>query len=156
MLCFTLLACSNNYERDTKAGSIEALSYEQFKQKMKDKDNMVVVVSQTECGHCKRYKTALEKYLENHHITVYEINLAIQQENVYEMFEIFGKEIKKFGDDDVVEFQGTPYTMIIEEGRTQDAYSGAFTYEDENHEDWDFTMDEFEEIVTQYRLDEKH
>lgn len=156
VLCFSLLACSSTYERDTSEGTFEEIKYEEFTQKMKDKESFMMIASQTNCSHCKRYLADLTTYLKEHNITVYDINLATQSIDVYTMFENFEKDITKYGDKDIEPFKGTPYTMVVENGKIVDGYSGAFTYtEGENHEEWDYSMDEFDDIVKEYRLDAK-
>lgn len=91
--------------RNNSNNNFIRLDYNEFKEKVDNKDNFVLCVSRTTCSHCNNYKPKLEKISNKYDIKIYYI------------------EIDKFGNDGVDYFKdkfgfdgSTPTTLFIKNG----------------------------------------
>lgn len=122
---FLLTGCSGN--------SLQDMSYNDFKEKIENKETFVAYVSRTGCSHCEAYEPILRKVLKDYGLTVYKINLAnltTSEENAV---------TKKVG------LEGTPTLIYIKEGKADidGSLVGESTYE--NTEDFFKTIGYIEE-----------
>jgi len=110
------------------SNSLKDISYNEFKEKIENKETFVAYISRTGCSHCESYEPTLIKVLKEYNLETYKINLA----NVTTAEENSIK--KKTG------LKGTPTLIYIEEGRADidGSLVGESTYEN--------TVDFFEEI----------
>lgn len=114
---FCMTGCSSS-------NSLQNISYDDFKEKIENKESFVVYISRTGCSHCESYEPTLIQVLKDHNLTVYKLNLA----NVTSSEE---SSIKK-----KVDLQGTPTLIYLEEGKSDidGALIGESTYK--NTEDF--------------------
>lgn len=110
------------------SNSLKNMSYDEFKEKIENKETFVTYISRTGCSHCEAYEPTLIKVLKDYGIEAYKINLA----NVTSAEENSIK--KKTG------LEGTPTLIYIEEGRADidGSLIGESTYEN--------TVDFFKDI----------
>lgn len=131
LVIFLCSACS--YERDETPGSLEAISYQEALQMMKDGKTFNLILTQDTCGHCQTMKEMLADYLPKHHVEIKEAQLV--DNGKYLTMD----EIKK----DFPDFEGTPDFYVIKKGKIKDHHAGAMTAND------------FDNFVKDHKLDEK-
>lgn len=134
-LLFCVSACSlqESYTRDTSAGAIVKISYEELREMYDNEETFVALLSQTSCSSCNEYKDdVLYPYIENHNVTIYEVNITDESLPSATWEQIIS---------DYDSFEGTPHTMFVENGEDSDYFVGV--------------MDEgdFDELVVTYELD---
>ena len=98
---FMCMGCSLN----TQKGSVVEISYNEFAQKIKNRESFVIYVGSATCGHCSTFLPTLEKVVKDNGITVYYIDnskLTTNQSNA----------VKK-----KVNLQGTPTVCNIKSGK---------------------------------------
>ena len=83
------------------------LSFDDLNDKLNNKDTFILVITQTNCSHCKEYKPNLKKVLADYDIYAYEI----------EQDTLTSEERKKL--DKIIEISGTPTTVFIINGVEQ-------------------------------------
>lgn len=147
MLFLVLVSgCGPSYNRDTSAGSIKEITYDDAKKMIHEDETVIMFFSQTNCGGCQAYKEMLNEYLKNHHVIMYEFNFTNHEGTPEEKSEIFTKDlpgmIKDMTDDEEQYFVGTPYTLVMQSGELKEGISGALD------------VDEFDKLVMKYQLDE--
>ncbi len=135
MMVLLMSACGANYIRDTNPGAYEEITYEQLQSKLENDDTFYAMISQTTCGSCISFKQdVLTPYLEDHNITVYELNLTNEQSP---------KEIFDTLQEDYEDFVGTPHSLFVVEGTVKDQVVGPMSESD------------FDQLVVRHELDKK-
>lgn len=138
-LCIMMIlgGCDAKYERDTSTGELVPITYQEYQDKRAtEKGPYMVLITQTYCSYCKEYKeNVLSDYLPNHGVEIYELNLT-NEENPETSFTNLQKELKD-------DFEGTPTTIIFEDGEIKDIESGVLE------------EDVLDDYVTKYQLDKK-
>lgn len=124
VLIFGILLCVGC----KNTNSLKSIGYNEFKEKIENKDTFVAYISRTGCSHCEAFEPTLIKVLKDYKIEAYKINLAdvtTAEEN----------SIKK-----KVGLKGTPTLIYIKEGRADidGSLIGESTY--------DNTVDFFKDI----------
>lgn len=144
---FVLLTagCSNNYERSTESGSLKAVQLPEMEEKMANGDTFMMLFSQTNCSHCKKFKEdVLSGYIVNHEIEVFDV-VFDKQDSMDPIF-AFIKENpnpSEFLTEDMsAESPYTPTFYFIEKGKVKDIWIGEMSEE------------RFDNYVQKYRLDE--
>lgn len=112
---FMCMGCSLNSEK----GNVVEISYNEFAQKIKNRESFVIYVGSATCGHCSTFLPTLEKVVEEKELTVYYIDkskLTTNQSNAV---------TKK------VDLQGTPTLCSIKDGKadTNNNLVGAKDYD---------------------------
>lgn len=87
-----------------------ALSFEELKVKIDNKDSFVLCLTQTTCIHCADYKPKLEKIAKKYGIDIYYTDIDLYSDEDYENF----KEVVQFRDSD-----GTPMTLFFIDGKEE-------------------------------------
>ena len=87
------------------------IKYKEVMKKIDNKEDFVLLLSQTTCSHCRDYKPKLRKVAREYKLTIYylETNLLSEEES---------KEIKKN-----FNFSDTPTTVFVNEGVEKTAAS---------------------------------
>lgn len=130
------------YTRDIASGEYIPISFASLKEKIENDDSFFVIFTQNGCEHCKEYKeTVLNPYLENHHIDIYEFILSNEENYGKEVYDAIAEYTCALSGDELKQFIGTPYTMVIRAGNLVEGISGSLT---EAH---------LENIVKDYKLD---
>jgi len=102
-LCLIIVLFFNMSQ--TKNGSLIKVSYNEVKEKIANKDDFVLVVSQSTCSHCATYKPKLKEITKDYNLDIYYIDYDTEsssdQKDFLNYFHLSG---------------ATPTTMFIKEG----------------------------------------
>ena len=78
---------------------------------VEDKEDFILVISQTTCSHCNQYKPKLEKIAKEYKIQMYYIQVDLMSEEDYQEFH------------KIFSYSGTPQTIFIKDGDERTAAS---------------------------------
>lgn len=107
ILIFTLIIIATLRNKEAKKDYITYISVSELKNKIKNKDDFILVFTQEGCGHCATYYEVINSVAKEYDVTIYDINLT---------------EVKK---DDVADLNkiasisGTPTTLFYIDGEEQ-------------------------------------
>ena len=104
-------------------GKLSEISYNEFKTKLDNKEEFVLVIGRASCGHCLDYKETLNKVFEKYKVTLYYVDLDSFTSEEEEKF-----KTKILFDNNLIE---TPTTVYLKEGKEankRDRIEGALTY----------------------------
>lgn len=83
VLLITALVCGCIYflgkkinENDNKMSHVVELNIDTLKEKVENKDNFILVITQTGCSHCEAFLPVVNKVGEKYDITFYQLNRA--------------------------------------------------------------------------------
>ncbi len=103
-----------------KINNYTEIDYNQFMEKINNKDSFPLFVGSNDCSHCDDYKVTIEKLVKEYQIDVYYIDIA----------KMSSEEYKKFTA--MINFGGsTPTTVFITNGIEETVYDrivGALQY----------------------------
>ena len=92
-----------------KTGELIEVNYKQVKEKVINKENFILVITQSTCSHCATYKPKVKEVAKDYNLNVYFISLDLEKEEDKKAF------LKEFN------FSGaTPTTIFIKNG-TEDS-----------------------------------
>ena len=100
IVAFILCGC-------TSKSNIKEISFNEFKNKIENKDSFVIYIGNKECIHCEEYKPTLEEVLKEYQITIYHLDnkkLTDKEKN----------EFTKY-----LSISGTPTIAFIEDGEEE-------------------------------------
>lgn len=81
------------------------ISYDEFKEKIENKETFFVEIMQDSCSYCQLFTPKLEEVLTEYKITGYKLNISTMSEEEYNEFSLaFGKD-------------GTPTTIFLTDGK---------------------------------------
>lgn len=112
VICLT--ACS-----DKKIKSYTEITYEEFKQKIENKESFPLFVGSHDCHHCDDYKISLNSFISDYQVDVFYIDVANLEKEEFNEFLTH------------VNFSSTPTTVFIIDGEEQNVYNrivGALPY----------------------------
>lgn len=114
LLCMltVLSGCSSKpHVKDMdKKGSIVAIDYASFKQKVNNNDTFIIMVTQTSCGYCKKQEKTVKKVLKNHHVKFYNLDV-LKEKDKYKVWDKLKASYK--------DFEGTPFTIVYKDGEVK-------------------------------------
>ena len=85
-------------------GDLKAITYEEIIEKQANKQDFILIISQTTCSHCESYKPKIKQIAQKHGITVYYIDIdTLSNEDE------FLKELNLSG--------ATPITLFFKSGK---------------------------------------
>ena len=116
-----------------------ALIKKMAKSKMKNKEDFVIVFTQSWCAHCEKFRDMLDEYLPKHHVIVYDVVID-KDPNPDRSGNI--KKIQSY----FKTMDSTPSLYYVEKGKVKD--------ELENGDDG-ITKEKFDSWVQNFKLDEK-
>lgn len=96
-----LTGCSKNSKY------IKEISFEDFKQKIANKETFVLYVGNKNCTHCIAYKPILTKVCEKYKITIYHLDNSKLSEKEYSKFKEY------------INISGTPTVAFITNGEEE-------------------------------------
>ena len=104
IFCLLILAGAFIADRIMGTSYFNEISYDEIMKKIENKEDVVLLISQTTCSHCISYKPKLRDVANKHKLDVYyiEVDLLSKEEST---------ELKKH-----VNFEGTPVTVFIKNG----------------------------------------
>ena len=125
---FVLLTsgCSS-YERSTEPGTLIQAQMPDMVKKIEDGDSFFIMLSQTNCSHCKKFKDeVLTTYITNHEITVYDVVLDKQEsmDPVREFIVANPNPKNQITDDMSTTEPYTPSFYFIKDGVVKDIHIG--------------------------------
>lgn len=139
-LCFLLLLSGcGGYTRDETPGALRTISVADMEKKMKNKEDFVIVFTQSWCAHCEKFRDMLDEYLPKHHVIVYDVVID-KDPNPDCSGNI--KKIQSY----FKTMDSTPSLYYVEKGKVKD--------ELENGDDG-ITKEKFDSWVQNFKLDEK-
>ena len=109
IICLVLLIGGLVADRMLSKSNLEEIKYDKMMEKVENKDSFILMLSQTECSHCKAFKPRLAKVAKEFNIKVYYLETDLLDETTYD-------ELKK-----TFNFSGTPTTIFIVEGEEKSA-----------------------------------
>lgn len=121
-LCFMGCTSTGQEKADNDLKSeLKQLNMEQFEKRIKDKDEFMVMISQSTCSHCNTMKRTLKPYFREHKdIAFYELEMDMLGDKVTDTDMNFSK-LKKL----VPSFSGgTPEYLYYKDGILQKQQSG--------------------------------
>lgn len=85
------------------------IEYNKLIEKIENKEDIIILISQTTCGHCASYKPKLEDMANKHKIDIYyiDVDLLSKEDNT---------ELKKY-----INFTSTPSTVFFKNGEETSA-----------------------------------
>ena len=108
LLIFSFIVFLTIKERNDKTKDlITYLSVNELKEKIKNKDDFVLVFTQEGCSHCNTYHEVLNSVLKDYEVELYDLNLTDVKDN-----EI--TELNK-----IASINGTPTTLFYIDGEEQ-------------------------------------
>lgn len=95
-----------NKDNKPKEGNLEEITYSELQKKVENKEDFVIVLSQTTCSHCANYKPTLIKVAKENNITIYYIDYdKYNEDTINEIISFFNFD------------GGTPTTFFFKEGK---------------------------------------
>lgn len=109
-------------------GKIEEISYDDFADKVKNKESFVIYVGSATCSHCEEFKPVLEEVVKDNGLTIYYIDNS-------KLTEAQQTQVKK-----KVDLKGTPTLCNIKDGKADTSTNLV------GSKDYDSTVEYFEII----------
>lgn len=104
IILITFLVLS--YQENKNNGELIELNYDEVTEKLDNKEDFILVISQSTCSHCATYKPKLKEIAADYDFDIYFINIDLQSKKNKEKF------LKDF------HLSGaTPTTMFIKNGK---------------------------------------
>lgn len=66
------------YERDSSPGQRISLTLEEMRQMIDEDQSFLIVFTKEDCPYCIEFAAVCEWYIQNHNLTVYEVNLTAE------------------------------------------------------------------------------
>lgn len=104
-LIIILVKNNQNNNNNQKEGYLVEVTFEEIKEKINDKEDFVIVLSQTTCSHCAEYKPILKQVAKSKNIIIYYIDFDKYEDQADEIIEFFNFD------------GGTPTTFFFKEGK---------------------------------------
>lgn len=92
-------------------GCARTITYDTFKEKIKNKESFVVEVIQTGCSHCENFKPVFDKFTNENNIEYFKLNLSnIASSDNQELSSKY-------------DISGTPMVLIFKKGEEQKEFT---------------------------------
>ncbi len=99
LLCLVITGCTDH----SKKSYIE-INYEEYKQKIENKEDFALYIGSTNCSHCQDFKPTLEKVINDYDLEIFYVDLSkLDQEQYNHIW-------------DWSAIEGTPEIIFIEKG----------------------------------------
>lgn len=82
-ICLIILIGALIIDRVLSKSYLEEIKYEELIEKLDNKEDMVLLISQTTCTHCISYKPKLKKVANEYKINVYYIDVDLLEKEEY-------------------------------------------------------------------------
>lgn len=127
-ILFLVSGCGS-YKRDTSAGKIAYLTYEELEKKMEAKESFTVIFTQPTCIHCQEFKEVLDTYLPTHHVLLYDV--SIDRDRMSDTaFKSLLANIRTY----FPKMDGTPDLYYVKKGEVVERYEEAF--DEKSFDEW--------------------
>ena len=104
ILCLVLLIGALYGDKILSKSYLSEIKYDKVIEMMDNKEDFILLVSQTTCNHCMSYKPKLEDIAKEYKIQMYYIQVDLLNNEEKEKFE------------DYISYDGTPATIFIRNG----------------------------------------
>lgn len=106
-----LLILAGAFIADTIMGKtyFKEISYDEIMEKMENKEDVVLLISQTTCSHCISYKPKLRDVAKKYKLNIYYIDVDLLEEEEL-------KDLKS-----KISYTGTPVTVFLKNGEEKTA-----------------------------------
>lgn len=91
----------------SKEERIKEITFDEFKEKIANKETFAVYVGNDNCSHCISYKPILEKVLDDYNITIYHVDNSKLDNKEYAEFRTY------------INISGTPTVAFITDGEEE-------------------------------------
>ena len=108
-ICLVVLVGAIIADRIMSKSYFNEIEYEELIEKIENKEDLIVLISQTTCSHCISYKPKLEDMANKHKIDIYYIDVDLLSD---EQRTQLGKYIN---------YDGTPTTVFLKNGEETSA-----------------------------------
>ena len=75
------LKVANDQKKEDKKSNVVAIKFNELKEKIDNKDDFVLVVTQEGCSHCKNYAPTMKKVSIKYDIKIYDLDLTKLTDN---------------------------------------------------------------------------
>ena len=110
------LKVANDNKNNNQKSNVVSIKFSELKEKIENKDDFVLVITQEGCSHCKNYAPTIKKVSNKYDIKIYDLDLTkLSDEEKKELVTI-------------ANVSGTPTTIFFKDGEeksTLDRLSGA-------------------------------
>ena len=100
IFCLLILAGAVIADRMMGKSYFNEISYDEIMEKIENKEDVVLLISQTTCSHCISYKPKLRDVANKHKLNIYYIDVDLLEEDQL-------KELKS-----KISYTGTPVTVF--------------------------------------------
>ena len=107
-----------DYPRDTTPGEVITITMAQLEEKIANKETFVVSFETTYCMYCRRLHSILDDYLKDHHVSIYQVVLDLENATEEENLEKIHKHFE--------EFYTTPGVFYVKKGKNK-SYLDTYT-----------------------------
>lgn len=108
VVAFILQGCNIKIEEKTSKGekytSYIEISYEEYNDKISNKEDFILYLGSSYCSHCANFKPVLESIIKNYNLEVYYLDMSKLIDNEYAIVQ------------NKTKLQGTPTIVFIENG----------------------------------------
>ena len=103
-VCLTILIGAIVGDKLMSKSYLNKIELDTLIEKIENKEDLILLVSQTTCSHCASYKPKLDKVAKKYKLDIYYIEVDLFNE----------EEEKKF--ESYIRFNGTPVTIFLKNG----------------------------------------
>lgn len=107
LMCLVMVGCSKNK-------LLIEINYEDFKEKIENKESFILYIGSTNCSYCARYNKTLKRVMDKYQVTVYYINVGDEK---------MTQEENKQLDNETGYSGATPTTVFVKKGEVQGQYN---------------------------------
>jgi thiol-disulfide isomerase/thioredoxin len=109
VVCLVILVCALVADKILSKNYFTEIKYNSLIEKIENKEDLIVLISQTTCGHCTSYKPKLEDMANKHKIEIHYIDVDLLDEDEY-------NNLVKY-----INFSSTPVTVFLKNGEEKTA-----------------------------------
>jgi predicted bacteriocin transport accessory protein len=100
-----LTGCTNNLK------TYKEIKFADFNRMIENEESFVLYIGSSNCSHCAAYTLTINRVVKQHQVSVHYIDVAKLSNEEYDQFY------------DMVEFDGTPTTIFIENGKEESIFN---------------------------------
>jgi len=115
-VCLVLLFGAFIADRLLGKSYFNEIKYDELMKKIDNKEDLVLLISQTGCTHCISYKPNLKDVANKHKVNIYYIDVDLLDDDK-------SKELKKY-----ISFSSTPITVFLKDGEEKTAANRIIGY----------------------------
>ena len=108
-MLFTIIILNGCSKKDYKSPHIKEISYENFKERLANKEKFAIYIGNDNCTYCNEYMPTLNEFLDEYNVDIFQLDNSKMSDEEY-------KEFKTY-----VNISGTPTIAFIENGEEETA-----------------------------------